>query len=498
MKIHPFRILLLFHFAFSFASYGQYITSMGVGNYGAVHSLHLNPSLSGYSAYKWQVNLGGIWANVNNNYLTLKLPYSAYKLINNNIPFAYQTEGGNALFNRSWLHERLNGSNKHVSVAADIYGPSASVQLKSWRIGFVSSAHAGVRMSRLPENLAHATFKEFDSLQGAFSQFRTLDQGGQNTINEFSVVGHSRIAAGINLSKVIQLEWKRQLILGVTVKKNWGLPGFYMHNSGLVLKTINPDSVVFQPAQMMLVTYGDKVGKGTGIDLGAAYIFNKKDTKRHGSYSKHQTKYYGKFGFSIMDIGKITYQDATFNEVTINSPMGINVDSAFRGKATGNENYQALADSFLNRFGTQRTYKGNYVVGLPTRLVLSADFQITKHLFMGGVITQSLRKKLSQNARYQSAIMVAPRWEYRFFEYSMPVLLEYDYRALRIGSTFRIGPLYFGTNSLASFLYTKSVRDADIFIGVAFGNLPDFSFMKAWKKRKGRGSSNRQGCFNTF
>ncbi len=494
MKHNRIKLVLLLCLLYGATGYGQYITPLGVSNYGAVHSLHLNPSLSAYSSYKWHINLAGVWANVNNNYLTLRMPYSAYRLPNN-VPFAYRTESGNASFDRNWLNERLNGSNKHVSVASDVYGPSASVQIKKWRVGFVSSAHAGVRISRMPENLAHALNKELDSSQGAFSLFRTLAQGGQNTIDKFSVVGTSRIAAGINVAKVIDLQWNRQLIIGATVKKNWGMPGFYLQNSGLALTTVNLDSVVFQPAKMMLVTYGDKMGKGTGIDLGATYVFNKKPTKRQGGYSKNQTKYFGKFGFSIMDIGKINYEDANFNEVTITSPVGINVDRAFRDKTAGSTNYQSLADSFLNRFGTHRQYKGNYSVGLPTRLVLSADFQVKKHLFLGGVITQSLRKKLSQNARYQSAIMVAPRWEYRFFEYSMPVLLEYDYRALRLGSSFRVGPLYFGTNSLMSFLNTKNVRDADIFVGIAFGNLPDFSFMKAWKKRKARGNSSHQGCY---
>ncbi len=498
MKTTHLKLIGLFLGLQSTMGMAQNITTMGVGNYGAVHALHLNPSLSGYSAYKWQINLAGLWVNVNNNYLTLKLPYSAYRTINNNIPVAYQTESGNARFDRLWLTERLNGRNKQVSVASDVYGPSASVQIKTWRFGLVTSAHAGARVANIPENFAHALNKDLDSSQGAFSLFRTLAQGGANTINEFAVVGTSRIAAGINVAKVIQLDWKRQLILGATLKKNWGMPGFYLHNSGLKLTTINADSVVFQPAKMQLVTYGDQVGKGMGLDIGATYLFNKKDTKRNGAYRKNQTLYLGKFGFSIMDIGKITYQNATYNEVVVTQPVGINVNSSFRNTIAGSTNYQAMADSFFKRFGTYQSYKGTYAVGLPTRLVLTADFQIKKHLFVAGVLTQSLRRKLSNNARYQSALMVAPRLEYRFFEFSMPVLLQYDYRALRVGSAVRLGPLYFGTNSLMSFAYTKSVRDADFFIGVAFGNLPDFSFWKEWKKKKAARFNNNQGCFNTF
>lgn len=485
---------LFFLLLASFSLRGQNITPMAVSNYGRVHSVYLNPSLSAYSAYNWQVNLAGVWGNVNNNYLTLRLPYSAYRLTGR-VPMVYRDENGDPRFDKTWLHETINGRPKHASVSSDVYGPSVSFKVKQWSLGFVSSAHGNVRASRLPENLAHAIFKEFDSAQGAFSQFNAT---GSNTIDKFSVVGNSRVAAGINIARAIALDWNRNLLLGVTVKRNWGMPGFYLHNSGMQMDMVRSDSMVLQPASIQMVTYGNSVGKGWGVDLGATYVFHKKATKRQGGYSKNQTRYFGKFGFSIMDIGSIRYNAAEFHEVQIQSVSGINVDRGFRDYAAGNTNYQALADTFLNRFADVKNYTGSYKVGLPTRLVLSADFQLKKNFFVSGVITQSLRRKLSPNSRYQSALMVAPRWEYRFFEFSMPVLLQYDYRALRIGSSLRVGPVYIGSNSVASFLYTRGVKDADIFIGIAFSDLSDFSFRKSFRKWKDEKVRSMQGCYNVF
>jgi hypothetical protein len=470
------------------------VTQLGVSNYGAVHSYHVNPSFSAYSKYKWQVNLAGLWVNGNNNFLTLRLPYSAYRLPNR-IPSAYLNENGNPVFNKLWLKENLNGRVKHVSVATDIYGPSASVKIKSWRVGFVSQASASVRMASVPENLAHAIFKEFDSAQGAFSQFNNYNQGGMNSMNAFTVNGNSRISAGINVARSIELESNSKLLLGITVKKVWGLQGFHMKNSGMSVRSINADSLVFDPSNLILVTYGDQVGKGMGTDIGATYIFNKKDFKRHGAYSKNQTQYFCKVGVSIMDIGRINYTGAKFSEVSITSPVGINVNHGL-SSVPQNSDYQALADSFMNQFGTYRTYTGNYNVGLPTRLVLSADFQLRKNLFLAGVVTQSLRHKLSRHERYQSFMMLSPRWESSWFEFSMPLLLEYDYRAVRLGASARFGPLYIGTNSLASFLYTRGVRDADLFVGIAFGNLSDLSFRKIAKNRQKKSSGGKAECGN--
>ena len=101
--------------------------------------------------------------------------------------------------------------------------------------------------------------------------------------------------------------------------------------------------------------------------------------------------------------------------------------------------------------------------------------------------------------RYQSYLMVSPRWEYRFFEFSLPLALEYDYRSLRMGTSLRFGPLYLGTNSLMNFINTQNVKDADFFIGIAFGNLEAFSFGKQARKKIShllKGKSRKTSCFN--
>ena len=492
-KLYFYISIIFLYLGIQFKLNAQHITPIGVSNYGAVHSYHINPSLNAYSKYKWHVNLAGVWVNINNNYVTHRLPFSAYKMPNN-VPNNYQDEKGNLKWNRAWLTENLNGNAKHLSVASNIYGPSASVQIKTWRIGFISSGNFNARVVGLPENLAHALFKEFDSTKGAFSEFKTFQQGGDNTIEKFTIAANSRISTGLNLSKAIALDFKRQLLLGITIKREWGMPGFYLNNSGMTLKTINPDSLVFMPTNIQMVSYGNTIGKGMGYDIGATYIFNKKPQKQNIFYHKNQTNYFAKIGFSIMDIGKITYQNAQFTNLTTTSEIGINSNTFF----VNNNNYLATADSFLNTFGTVKRYIGTYQVGLPTRLVLSSDFQLKKNVFLSGIITQSLRKRNSQHSRYQSTLMIAPRWETRYFEFSLPAYLAYDYRAFRLGASFRIGPLYFGSNSIYSFINTKAVRDADIFIGIAFGNNPNFNFKQIFKRKKASAAKGKLGCFNSF
>lgn len=486
MGIHKSHIIaVILNVGLTTQMAAQYHTQVGLGNYGAVHSFYINPSLSAYSAYNWQLHLAGGWANVNNNYLSLQTPYSLYRLPNN-VPRVYQTESGNPRFDKSWLRERINGRDKVAALGLDAYGPALSFKLKNWHLGFLTEGSVNVRLNDLPESLAHAVFKELDSAQGAFSLF---NPSGNNVIGPFSVTGSSRAALGFNISKSFKLDWNRQVLGGITIKKVWGFQGFHMSSTGMSSQQINQDSVLISPTNIQMLEYGSQPGHGWGIDIGATYIFHKKDFKRHGEYAKKHTKYFAKLGFSIMDIGSVKYTDATYRTVDVRTSTGVNLNKTY----TGTSDYQQALDSFMRAFGTYTVSNGNAIIGLPTRAVISADMQMQKYIYVSAVISQSFRSQKSEHARYQSFLMVSPRYERRFFEFSLPLLLEYDYRSLRMGASLRFGPFYIGTNSLMSFVNTRKMNDADIFAGIVLSNLSEFSFRKQARNKSKSSKSN--SCF---
>jgi len=465
----------------------QRITPIAVSNYGTAQSLFISPSLNGYSDYAWHVNLAGAWVNVNNNAVTLKLPFSAYR-IPNRIPNQYKE------WDNSWLQERLNGRGKKADVAGDIYGPSASVKIKNFRVGLITQASVGGRVQCLSENLSHAIVNEFDSAQGAFDLFNKFASGKSNSFDKLTIAANTRMQVGGNVSYNIPLDWNRRLIIGASIKRAWGFYGQYLQTEKMTLRPVTEDSVVFSPTSMEYINFGEgETGKGWGYDLGLTYVFHKKDFKRPGGYDDNQTRYHTKISAAIMDIGNIKYKNAAYRSVIINRELGINT-SNLESYANGSSNYIGVLDSFINTVGSSSQYNDRVVIGLPTRLVLSVDRQIKRHLFMNATVSHSLRKRHSRHARYQSALMLAPRLEYHYFEFSLPLLMEYDYRSFRLGASMRLGPLYIGTNSLASLLYTRSVNDADFFIGIAFGNLSNFGFRKLWDEKAERRKKRKEDC----
>jgi hypothetical protein len=463
----------------------QQISQIGLSNYGKVHSLYINPSFTACSKLRWQVNVAGFSVNANNNYLSMHLPYSIYR-IPNRIPLAYQTESGNPRFDKSWVHEHLNGRTKHLSVSSEVYGPAFSANYKSWTFGVFTQAAAGVRLVKLPENLAHALFNELDSSKGAYSLFNSYAQGGLNKFNAFSSTANSRINLGLNMAKKIQLDFDRQLLIGVNIKKVWGLPGYYLSADAMQAQTLSADSVLFSPTKIKLFDYSNQRGNGWGTDIGLTYVYHKKDIHRNGVYAENKSNYFAKFGLSILDIGRIKYQDVEVTSLVLSQTTGINLNSSFGNSVGQSGDYLAMADSFLNQFGSVQKSRENVLVGLPTRMVACADFQIKEKIYVAGMVSQSLRKRNSIAAHNQSFVMLSPRYESRYFEFSLPALLEYDYRSVRLGASMRFGPFFIGSNSLVSFVNSKGLRDADLFAGIAFGNsLP-------WKKgAKSKGRKQR-------
>lgn len=469
------RAVFLLVAAISCSLKGQHFGSIANGHYSGVHATKINPALTAYSAYNWHINLIGGWGNVNNNFLSLHLPYSAYRLRNNSMADQYKTENGNPRFDTGWLRAHINGFNKHAAAGAMIYGPSFVVKIKKFRVGLVSEATGLARISGMSENLAYAFYKELDSARNAFRYFRWNASDNIN-LHKTTLSANTWMAIGAHASYSIPLEWKKELLLGTTIKKVWGFGGAYLQHGDMVVHRVNNDSVTLNRTNIRYAEYNNN-GRGTGMDLGVAYVYHKPEYRQPGGYKGSHTQYQYKFGFSLLDLGKIRYRDAYYATIVNNSPQGWNIDNE-QDKFNNQNSASGVVNTVFNELPNFRSGNRDENIGLPTRMALTADYQVKPHWFVNGTVVQSLRGRYSKHARHQSYAMVAPRYEREFYEFGLPVFLEYDYRSLRVGANVRLGPLYFGTNSLIPFFRAKGMRDADFFIGITISDIPG-----KWKDR---------------
>jgi hypothetical protein len=226
-------------------------------------------------------------------------------------------------------------------------------------------------------------------------------------------------------------------------------------------------------------------GRGTGLDLGFAYTIRKKEHLQPGDYKFKHPDYMVHLGLSFMDIGSILYRDVNATTFINDAPVQWNTNGAIAG-------YQPVPDvknvqAVLAGLPGATSFTQNLRIGLPTRMVWSADYQFKRHWFIQGQWVQSMRGKYGNSMRHASYMMVGPRYESDLFAFTLPVMLEYDYRSLRPAASMRIGPIYFGTNSLISAVRTKNVKDLDYFIGINFGDIPG-----AWIDRLGSDKEEKE------
>jgi len=448
----------------------QHFAPIAVGKYAGVHAAKLNPALTAYTPYKWHVNIVGVWANVNNNYMSLQLPYSAYHVPFNTMPDEYKTVNGNARFDSSFLYEDLNRKRKFAGVGAMAYLPSVTFQYKKIHVGWVNDAVTLARGVGINEPLAYAMTREFSYNKRAFNYF-ILDKNANYNLDRSTISANAYITSGINLSFSQDLPWKQKMMFGATIKKVWGLGGAYMKWDDMQVHKVRQNVLQFDQTNIHYALYQGK-GSGAGMDLGWAWVYHKADYKQNGDYLKKHKLYKYKIGASILDLGSIRYDNASTTDI-VNATSTTWDATGFRDQFVGvapEPSLTPINNIFKNMSGYQ-TDTRTEIIGLPTRFVASVDYQYSKNVFINYQVVQSLRGRYTKHARYQSYAMIAPRYEKEKWEISVPVLLEYDYRSLRAGFALRAGCFYIGSNSVLNFLYTKNVRDADIYFGFTIAQL---------------------------
>jgi hypothetical protein len=199
-----------------------------------------------------------------------------------------------------------------------------------------------------------------------------------------------------------------------------------------------------------------------------------------------------------MDIGSVRYSNASVASIE-NATTTTWDASNFKNDLTASQPDISLAplNNVFRGVSGYTTGKQDVIIGLPTRFVASVDYQYSKYVFIQTQVMQSLRGRYTQSARYQSYAMIAPRYEREHWEVSMPILLEYDYRSLRAGLSLRAGCFYIGSNSVFNLLYTRNMRDADIYLGFTvyrFSGTKNSRFIQMMRDRIERIDKKKPDC----
>ena len=128
--------------------------------------------------------------------------------------------------------------------------------------------------------------------------------------------------------------------------------------------------------------YTENMSTGFGMDLGVVYEFRTRNSRLGGVADNPRAlnKYRVKVGLSLLDYGKITYDQQVLENYAVNGPVNADeVEADFK---------QALDNNF-----TKNAADGDVTIALPTSLKLNIDYQVANRIYANLDINQTVVKK---------------------------------------------------------------------------------------------------------
>lgn len=193
----------------------------------------------------------------------------------------------------------------------------------------------------------------------------------------------------------------------------------------------------------------DAGSAGVGFDLGFTYEY------RTNCHTCIGNRYKFKAAASITDIGKLNYKNVVENTYNLNGRVTQDdIESADNIFEFFNANYTKVS----SRKGIQ--------ANLPTALHTNFDWNINQKFYLNLSTDFSLvdAKKVNGTA-IANSVTFTPRYETRQFSFYVPVTYM-EYSGTQIGAGFRAGPLFVGSGTLFTNLFSNTSKGCNIYAGL--------------------------------
>ncbi|MFM7671902.1 MAG: DUF5723 family protein [Bacteroidota bacterium] len=430
-----------------------------MGNYTGVQSVYFNPAQVADSRYTFDLNVVGLNAGLGNNKASFSLN-SVFSTLNSNNAL-------NSLFSGDG---RISGQ-----LNVDILGPSLLVSLpKKSGLAFTSRLRAQFTISDLDGKLAKSIPDDFN-LEVTLPY--TVSSGNNMRINTNGWAEY-----GVTYGKVIKEEGEHFLKAGATLKYLSGAGNSYIQLdqiSGTIIQDPNPanPTILLAPGSRGVIGLGisgnmgsitpssllKSSSNGFGADVGVVYEY------RPGKNRKHPYKF--KASASLLDIGSITYdrdltKSGTYTMLVTTLP-GFNLQTL---QGVSLDNYKQVLSANPNFTAAPNNNDPTLKVSLPTTLQLYGDVHVKNNLYLSAGTQISLSNRSNpENPLFYSGFTITPRYEGKGVGLYVPINYN-PLTQLTMGTTLRLGPVFVGSGSILSALFSQS-KQADVHIGMHIGVL---------------------------
>lgn len=279
-----------------------------------------------------------------------------------------------------------------------------------------------------------------------------------------------------------------KLDAGVTAKLMMGVAGFAGSFNMMDYEVLNKDSLYFYEVDgnvniaapvdysvnfrqdtknLFTISNSFYRGLGFGGDIGFTLTSKKSSMipmRVHSACDDTPVNYYWRLGVSLVDIGKINFNNGTLSNHLQGAERWMNLKLFDTVQSV--VGMMGMMDSVMGNQVASCTYNSRVGIGLPTALSLQFDLNVVDNFYVNATWIHPVSHLLYHDAVEREPLLsVTPRYENTYFGVAFPVSL-YNYSYVTLGTFFRAGPLEFGVNDILSLTGLSNTRGLDFYVAI--------------------------------
>ncbi|GAB4411501.1 MAG: hypothetical protein OHK0039_16660 [Bacteroidia bacterium] len=423
--------------------------------YAGVYGIDLQPASIAASPMKLDIRLGGMQAAFENNYIGIR----------SNSVFNGDLRTINDTTFRRIFPATTNGRDKLLYGHSDVHLPSLMLALSPRHsVAFTARWRTFANLDQVGEPAARFAYLQLD----------VPDQYGTVYTNDgLSLDLASYLEFGLTYARVLTTRGPHSLRGGLRIKYLAGLAGASFYAERLDYSFTNADTINIHTADIRYahsdvvsgigsgfalrdLWSGEGGSRGLGADLGVQYQYRPADMPGDSLANPYLLQ----IGLSVLDLGRLSFPQtgslADFSGQVLGYPLGalqaVNVP---------------YFDSTLQAEFAPGTPPARFAMGLPAAISFQADWRVSRYFYLNLTPYLALRRE-GQGGRLHTvtSVSITPRLEGRWWAVGLP-MSNTSYNGFAMGIMGRIGPLVFGSGSIASALVTDNIKGVDAYVGMS-------------------------------
>ncbi|MEZ4798410.1 MAG: DUF5723 family protein [Flavobacteriales bacterium] len=367
-------------------------------------------------------------------------------------------------------------------------GPSFYFPIKQHAFAVTSAVRTVVDARGINEPLGNYLVNGF--------QYRP-QMGVQQQVKDLRTHALSWAEVGVTYGTIISKRGDMITQGAVSLKRLWGI-------AGVGLRIDDWTYTVIDSTQMQTTSFAGEYGfndpmrdgfnwnngKGFAFDLGITFKQRFKSSEGYVPYDPcTDGDYRYRLGFSLLDIGRIKFTPPTYRNI-----FDENEQSQWDNFAGTQVNDLSDIDSLLTEgLGAAQSNADflKFTMMLPGAFSAQYDYNFGHGIYVYSVLTAGIPWKGRLGVQRASYLGVAPRFESKRFEVSVPITL-YEFRQPMAGLALRLNSIVIGSDDLLAIVSKKDVYGADFYFSL---KITTFRHWKCRSKKQKKAPRVRRNSF---